>query len=88
MQQACLLLFFNGVSLRQIAKRNLLSRSTVSRWIKRLKEQFELHGFYLKSCLPILGYYSSFAQFWKNCLNQIPLAKTMLMLNKLGVIIP
>ena len=87
-QQACLLLIFGGKSLRQVAKQTLPSRWSISRWINRLKEQFELHSFKLKSCFSELGYYNLFERFWKNCLDKLSLAKAMLALNNLGVTIP
>ena len=87
-QQACLLLIFGGKSLHQVAKKALPSRWTISRWRKRLKEQFELHSFQLKSCFPTLGYYNLFERFWKNCLEKLSLAKAMLTLNNLGNNVP
>lgn len=87
-QQACLLLSFSGMSLRQIAKRSLPSRWTISRWLGRLKEQFELHALHLKSRFSEFGYSNSFERFWKNCLAKFSLSKAMLILNNLGVDIP
>ncbi|MHA2039258.1 MAG: transposase [Promethearchaeota archaeon] len=87
-QQACLLLVLGGRSLRQVAKQTLPSRWTVSRWVNRLKAQFKLHSFKLKSNFSELGYCNLFERFWKNCLDKLSLAKAMLALNKLDVIIP
>lgn len=87
-QQACLLLILGNKSLRQVEKQTLPSRWTIGRWINRLKEQFGLYSFHLKSCFSELGYCNLFERFWKNCLDKISLAKAMLILNNMGVAIP
>ena len=87
-QQSCIGLVLGGKSFIQVEKQTLPSRWTISRWINKLKEQFGLHTFHLKSCISELGHSNSFERFWKNCLEKMSLSKAMLILNNLGVIIP
>lgn len=88
MQQACILFYFGKSSFRYIAKNNLPSRWTISRWIRNLKKQFAIHSFYLKSYFSELGIFNDFERFWKNCLEKLTLSKLMLLLNNSGVVIP
>jgi len=87
-QQAVLLLYLSGMSIRQISQDCLPSRWTISRWIRRLIEQFQRHAFHLKSRYSWLGHASNVKQFWRACLTKLSLSTAMMTLNECGAVIP
>ena len=87
-QQSAVMLFFSGMSLNEISKKTLPSRWTISRWIKRLANQFTLHALHLKTQWSWLGYHTSLNEFWSALLDKIDLSSAMLFLNNQGVIVP
>lgn len=87
-QQAAVMLFFSGMSLNKISQKILPSRWTISRWMKRLADQFELHALHLKSKWSWLGYHTSLNTFWPALLDKMELSRAMLFLNNQGVVVP
>ncbi len=87
-QQMALILCFSGISFRQISQQLKPSRWTISRWVKRLKEQFRRHTTHLKSKFSWLGYSSDIIQFWQMCLSRMLLSTAMMLLNNFGIAIP
>ena len=87
-QQAAMQLFFSGKSFNEISQKIPPSRWTISRWMNRLTNQFEIHALHLKSKWSWCGYHTSLTEFWSALLNQIDLSHDMLFLNIQGVIFP
>jgi len=87
-QQTALELYFSGMSLNRISQKIIPSRWTISRWLKRLEDQFNIHALYLKSKWFWLGYYSSLKDFWSALLNKINLSTAMLFLNNQNIFVP
>lgn len=87
-QQTALLLQLSGMSFNKISQMIKPSRWTISRWAKRLKEQFQNHAMTLRSKWSWLGYRASFNDFWTAALNKIDLSRLMLFLNYQGVFVP
>jgi hypothetical protein len=87
-QQAAIALFFSSMSINKISQTISPSRWTISRWIKRLKIQHELHALHLKTKWSWLGYHSSLNTFWSALLEKIDLSYAMLFLNSQGVFVP
>lgn len=88
MQQIALLFALSGKSLSAIANEITPSRHTVSRWLKRLKEQLALHKDVLCQHFSDLGRTHGFANFWTACIEKIPLSKAMYLCHVTGVAIP
>ena len=87
-QQAAVILFFSGMSLNKISQKFSPSRRTISRWIKRLKDQFALHALHLKSKWSWLGYHMQDDTFWLALLDKKALSRVMLFLNNQEVLVP
>ena len=87
-QQKVFLLFLLGLSCRAISQQQKPSRWTISRWLRRLKSRFSLHGDHLCSRFPSLGRITEFIKFWSSVLCSHSLSSVMLNLNNAGVIIP
>jgi transposase-like protein len=87
-QQNLLALFLIGKSIYDIAKNFIPSRHTISRWVARFKNQFDLHKSILCQHLIYLGRTMNFADFWLNCFKNISLAQAMRICNNSGVSIP
>lgn len=87
-QQMVLALYIVGTSLRRIAKQSTPSRYTVSRWIKRFKEQFFLHKDALCHHRVDLGRTTDITDFWNVCFNHFSLAKAMRLCHVAGVTVP
>ncbi len=88
MQQAALLLYVSGRSIRAIAKTLSPARRTISRWLTCLKEEFLVHESVLRGHQPDLGRASGFTDFWKACLDKFSLASAMRLCHVAGVVIP
>ncbi len=87
-QQAAIKLYCEGLSFNKISQQMTPSRWTISRWLGRLKDQFELHALHLKSKWSWLGYKTSLKEFWLALLDKIPFSHAMLLLNNQGVAVP
>ena len=87
-QQIAFLLWLAGKSVYAIAKEILPSRFTVSRWIKRFKERFNLHQATLRSYDAQLGRHCDFVPFWQSCLQKMHLGAAMRLCHVSGVLIP
>jgi transposase-like protein len=87
-QQLVFILFLAGKSIYAIAKETIPSRYTISRWINNLKINFKLHKSVLCQYFIDLGRTKDFTEFWRNCLKNTTLSKTMLICNFAGVNIP
>ncbi len=87
-QQSAIELFFSGMSLNKINQKILPSRWTISRWIKRLADQFKLHDLHLKAKWSWLGYHTTINKFWPALLGKMHLSHAMLFLNAQGVPVP
>ncbi len=87
-QQAVLMFSLTGKSMRAIAKESAPSRHTISRWMTRFKERFNLHKDALCVRLIELGRTSGFSEFWEGTLKQMPLSKAMYRCHASGVIVP
>lgn len=87
-QQTALLLQLAGTSFNKISQKIKPSRWTISRWVKRLKDQFQYHTITLKSKWSCLGYHTVFNDFWEAALNKMDLSHAMLFLNNHGVSVP
>ena len=62
-QQAAIKLYLSGESFNKISQKIMPSRWTISRWIKRLGDQFKTHTLHLKSKWSWLGYKDDFCIF-------------------------
>lgn len=87
-QQITIALYFSGESFNKISQKVLPSRWTISRWVKRLKNQFELHALHLKSKWTWLGYKISLSELWMDLFKKINFSYAMLFLNSQGVLVP
>ena len=87
-QQKGLELYLAGLSVNKISEQIKPSRWTISRWIKRLKDQFKIHEFNLKGKWSWLGYKTTFHEFWAALLNKIHLSRIMLFLNNKNIFVP
>lgn len=86
-QQIAISLFFSGLSFNKISQKILPSRWTISRWIKKLGEQFNIHALHLKTKWSWLGYHTSLKKFWPTLLEKMDLSHAMLFLNNQGVFV-
>ena len=87
-QQQVLLLLILGQSAYSIAKKGGPSYKTISRWLARFKERFNLHKDTLGSRFNFLHRTSGFSDFWKHCLKKMTLAAAMRICHVSGVSIP
>lgn len=87
-QQAAIKLYFDGLSFNNISQKIGPSRWTISRWLKRLGDQFNTQALHLKSKWSWLGYQSSLKEFWRALFDKMDLSYAMLFLNNQGVIVP
>ena len=87
-QQAVMVLIFTGNSVVAVAKKIVLSRHTVSRWIERLKERFRFHKDVLCQHFTDLGRSDNFADFWSACFCKVSLSQAMLFCHIAGVNVP
>jgi transposase-like protein len=87
-QQTALLFHLAGISLNKISQEIKPSHWTVSRWVNRLKDQFQDHVITLRSKWSCLGYHTGFNDFWAAALNKIELSQAMLFLNDQGISVP
>jgi len=87
-QQEALQGYLNGKSYRQLASSMSPSRSTLSRWIRRLKDQLLSHADHLKQWVSDLQLHTDFRSFWKCCLSHCTLARAMRSLHESAVVIP
>lgn len=87
-QWVAMLLVFRGESVNKISQKIHSSRWTVSRWIARLRNQYELHALHLKLQWPWLGYKTSLTEFWIALIEKIHFSYAMLILNQQGIAVP
>lgn len=87
-QQEVLEDVLQGKSYRTISQARRPSRRTISRWIRRLKERFQIHASHLRTLLPRLGYCGQWSSFWQACLQACPLSTAMLKLNNASIVVP
>lgn len=88
-QQLVLLAYLISPSQRWISRQYQMARSTIRRWLWRLKEQFIYHYDQLKQHIPdILGRTYDFKTFWQTSLSQFSLAQAMYHLSLSGIAIP
>ena len=66
-----------GLSLRSTAKVTGLSRNTVRRWWRWLRERTPVFAFLLRSRFPELGRTTDMMSFWRACLACMPLCMAM-----------
>jgi len=86
-QQAAILLVFTGNSLSKIAKKLILSRHTVSRWIAWCRERFRLHYDALCNHFTELGT-PGITEFWQSCCDKMAFSRAMYFCNIAGIDIP
>ncbi|MCG5076625.1 DUF6431 domain-containing protein [Paraburkholderia tagetis] len=77
LQQLVLSLMLFGLSLRSTAKVTGLSRNTVRRWWRWLRERTPVFAFLLRSRFPELGRTTDTMSFWQACLACMPLCMAM-----------
>jgi transposase-like protein len=87
-QQAAIALVLAGNSLATTAKKFVLSRHTINRWMGRLKERFRFHKDVLCQQFIDLGRTDDFVGFWLACFSKMPLSQAMRLCNVAGVVIP
>lgn len=79
----------NGTARSGIHELCDVARSTISRWLRRFKDQFAAHSDQLKQLLPdLLGRTDGFIHFWRSCLAHISLKEAMVYLSNTGVSVP
>lgn len=88
LQQLVLSLLLFGLSLRCAAAVAGLSRHTVRRWWRWLREQTQTFAFLLRSRFPELGRTTDIASFWRACLRLMPLCQVMAWLDGDGLTVP
>lgn len=76
-QQIVLIFFLIGKSFAAIAKKTMLPRHTVSRWINYFKTHLQKHKKLLYEQFSDLDISKSFSAFWLACLSKISLAQAM-----------
>lgn len=79
-QQTAIILAITGKSFAAIAKKIMPSRHTISRWLKKLKEQWQFHKNVLCKHFADLNP-NDFNDFWLTCLKKIPLSQAMRLCN-------
>jgi transposase-like protein len=87
-QQACLWLSLSGWSIRSIHQLFPAARSTLSRWVSWLGDNFTVHHRVLCGKDATLGYYSELTSFWLHWIDLKSLPHAMALLNQEGVIVP
>lgn len=87
-QQIAMQLALSGMSHNRISQQVKPSRWTISRWMKRLADEFKTHALHLKTKWTWLGYYTSLNDFWSSLLNKISLSNAMLFLNNQNIFVP
>ena len=87
-QQWCLWLSLQGWSVKQLNRYFPMSRSTISRWVQWLSEQFTIHYRVICERVWSMGYCADVSRFWKHWLDKKPLSAAMVLLNQQGVDIP
>jgi len=80
--------FLAGNTIRKISKRNDLARSTVRRWLARLKEQFLLHRDQLRQSELLALDVDDFKSVWQKCLDEMSLSRAMYHFHRAGISIP
>jgi transposase-like protein len=81
-QQCALMVLLLGGSRRQASGDAKVDRRTVSRWWSWLAARHETFSLFLRSRFPEWGRAVDSAQFWRNCLAQMPLAGAMAWLDR------
>lgn len=87
LQQSVLVALLLGGSRHQASREAKLDRRTVSRWWAWLESRHELFSFHLRSRFPEWGRTINWKDFWRNCLDRLPLADIMAWLD-LEVCVP
>ena len=88
-QEAVLLARLFGMSLNEISKQHIPSRSTCKRWWEWLAQRSNDFTHQLRSLFPdALGRCPDFHSFWTTCIDNMNLSKAMWYCHQSGVIIP
>jgi len=88
-QEAVLLARLFGMSLNEISKQHIPSRSTCKRWWEWLAQRSNDFTHQLRSLFPdALGRCPDFHSFWTTCIDKMNLSKAMWYCHQSGVIIP
>jgi hypothetical protein len=87
-QQVFILSLLTGGQLPSVSPSRCPGRVTIGRWWNWLKEKFPLHADTLRARDPDLGRVSGFHEFWRACLDKMPLSEAMYWLHKNGLTIP
>jgi transposase-like protein len=87
-QQIVFALCLIGKSIYDISTKYLPSRHTISRWINRFQQQFELHKSILLQYFVDLGRTKDFTEFWLRCFKNISLGHAMRLCNAAEINIP
>jgi len=87
-QQAVLLALLKGHSLNDVSQQHLPCRQTCRRWWRQLQSRFALHTDCLRSRFAVLGRAQSFGDFWRACLEKMPLSQAMCLMHQSGLSIP
>lgn len=77
LQQGVLIALLLGGSRHQASRAAKVDRRTVSRWWAWLESRHELFSFHLRSRFPEWGRTTNWKDFWRNCLDRLPLADIM-----------
>jgi hypothetical protein len=89
-RQAIFLLLLSGNSLRRTDALNgsRVSRKTIKRWWRRLRDRHSILSLNLLPHFPCLGRHAGFTGFWQALLALRPLSSAMSLLHQEGVAVP
>jgi hypothetical protein len=87
-QQAIILMLLSGCSLCGCSRWCGLDRRTLRRWWSGLNARHHVFQWFLRARFPELGRSVDFADFWRLCLQAMPLSQAMAWLDGEGVIVP
>ncbi len=87
-QQAIILMFLSGCSLHGCSRQCGLDRRTLRRWWTELQVRHHEFQLFLRARFPELGRSIDFADFWRQCLQAMPLSRAMYWLDREGVVVP
>lgn len=87
-QQAVILAYLGGASIRQISRQFQPCRKTIKRWFDDLADKFNEHAFSLKARFLFLGECTECMSFWEACLHRMSMARAFYYLHLAGRIIP
>jgi len=87
-QQMVYLDLLAGFSIRCCSRVHRLSRTTVRRWWRALKQRHDEFAFFLKARFPEWGRTACCTEFWRMAMDDQPLSRMMFWLDHEGVIVP